>query len=74
MIVFDDHVAETPEGKFDGVPIPVAPVVVNVMEGEIGVLIHQVGFNDAVLTVFASVTVIVPVALTVPHPPVKGIE
>ena len=74
MIVFDDHVAETPEGKFVGVPIPVAPVVVYVIEGEIGEFIHKVGFEDAVLTVFTSVTVIVPVALTVPQPPVKGIE
>ena len=74
MIVFDDHVAETPEGKFDGVPIPVAPVVVNVMEGEKAVLIHKVGLDDAALTVFKAVTVMVPVALTVPQPPVKGIE
>ena len=70
----DDQVAETPEGKFVGEPIPVAPVVVNVMEGGIGVLIHKVGFDDAALTVFKAVTVIVPVALTTPHPPVKGIE
>ena len=73
MIVFDDHVAETPEGKFDGMPIPVAPDVVNVIKGEIGVLIHKVGFDDAVLTEFKAVTVMVPVALIVPHPPVKGI-
>jgi len=74
VIVFEDQDAETPGGKFVGVPIPVAPIVVKVMEGEMGVLIQKVGFDDAVLTVFKAVTVMVPVALTVPHPPVKGIE
>jgi len=74
VIAFDDHVAETPEGKFDGMPIPVAPVVVNVMEGEIGVLIHKVGFDDATLTEFKAVTVIAPVALTAPQPPFRGME
>ena len=67
--------AETPAGKlfapdtlsFD---IPVAPVVVCVME-VIAVLIQSDGVADAALAVFATVTVIVPVAFTVPHPPVK---
>jgi hypothetical protein len=36
------------------------------------VLIHSVGFEDAVPAVFAGVTVMVPVAFTVPHPPVSG--
>jgi hypothetical protein len=39
-----------------------------------GVLIHKVGVDDATLAVLSGVTVIVPVAFTVPHPPVKGIE
>ena len=53
------------------VPIPVAPVVVCVI-GVSGVLIHSVGVDEAVPTVLVGVTVIVPVALTVPHPPVNG--
>ena len=36
-----------------------------------GVLIHNVGVDEAAPTVLAGVTVIVPVALTVPQPPVK---
>ena len=36
------------------------------------VLIHNVGVEDATPTVFAGVTVIVPVADTVPQPPVRG--
>ena len=36
------------------------------------VLIHNVGEDDAAPTVFAGVTVIVPVAFTVPQPPVNG--
>jgi hypothetical protein len=39
----------------------------------IAVLIHTVGLDDATLTVLFGVTVIVPVAFTVPQPPVKGI-
>ena len=33
---------------------------------------HNVGVEEAALTVFTGVTVIVPVALTLPQPPVKG--
>jgi phosphatidylserine synthase len=72
VIKFDAHAAVTPAGKFTGVPIPVAPVVVCVI-GVRAVLIHNVGVDDAALTVLFGVTVIVPVALTVPHPPVNGI-
>ena len=36
------------------------------------VLIHNVGVVLAAVAVFAGVTVIVPVAFTVPHPPVNG--
>ena len=37
-----------------------------------GVLMHNVGVEDGPLTNIAGVTIIVPVALTVPQPPVKG--
>ena len=37
-----------------------------------GVLIHSVGDDEAALAVILGVTIIVPVALTVPQPPVKG--
>jgi hypothetical protein len=72
VITLDAHDADTPPGKLDGVPIPVAPIVVCVI-GVSAVLIHNVGIDDPALTVLAAVTVIVPVALTVPQPPVNGI-
>ena len=62
--------AVTPAGKPVAVPIPVAPVVVCVIAVN-AVVIQSVGVEDAALTVFAGVTVIVPVAVTVPQPPVK---
>jgi hypothetical protein len=76
VIKFDAHVAETPAGKpfapdtplFD---IPVAPVVAIVM-AVTAVLIHNVGIEEGVPAVFAGVTVIVPVAFTLPQPPVNG--
>lgn len=40
----------------------------------IKVLTHNVGDVDAAPTVRLAVTLIVPVALTVPQPPVNGIE
>jgi hypothetical protein len=36
------------------------------------VLIHNVGIEEGVPAVFAGVTVIVPVAFTLPQPPVNG--
>jgi hypothetical protein len=51
--------------------IPVAPVVAIVIFVN-AVLIHSVGVLDAALAVLAAVTVIVPVAFTLPHPPVNG--
>ena len=71
VIVFDAQEAETPLGKPDGDPIPVAPVVVCVIAVN-GVLIHKVGVELAIPTVFEGVTVIVPVAFTEPQPPVNG--
>jgi phosphatidylserine synthase len=72
VIVFAAHDAVTPAGRFTGVPIPVATVVVWVIAVN-GVLIHKVGVEDAAPAVMLAVTVMVPVALTVPQPPVSGI-
>jgi hypothetical protein len=71
-IVSELNVALTPEGKPVAVPMPVAPVVVCVMVAN-EVLIHNVGVDEATLVVLSGVTVIVPVADTVPQPPVSGI-
>ena len=71
VIVPADQAAVTPEGRPVAVPIPVAPVVVWVMLVST-VLIQRVGVDEAVLAVLAAVTVMVPVALTEPQPPVKG--
>jgi len=70
--VLEVQEAETPAGSPVAVPIPVAPVVVLVMAVR-GVLIHKVGFEEAVPAELFGFTLIVPVALTEPHPPVKGI-
>jgi hypothetical protein len=51
--------------------MPVAPVVACVI-GVSAVLIHRVGVEEATPAVISGVTVIVPVAFTVPQPPVKG--
>ena len=72
VIVFDAQAAVTPDGRPVAVPIPVAPVVECVMFVK-AVLTQRVGVEDAAPAVFAAVTVIVPVAFTLPHPPVKGI-
>ena len=71
VIVFDAQVAFTPVGKPEAVPIPVAPVVLWVIFGVKAVLIHKVVVIPGV-TVFNGDTVIVPIALTLPHPPVNG--
>ena len=71
-IVSELNVALTPVGKPVAVPMPVAPVVVCVMVAN-EVLIHNVGVDEATLVVLSGVTVIVPVADTVPQPPVSGI-
>ena len=70
-IVSELNVALTPVGKPVAVPMPVAPVVVCVMVG-IAVLMQTVGVDDAALVVFVCMTVIVPVAFILPHPPVSG--
>ena len=71
VIVSPDQTAVTPAGKPVAVPIPVAPVVVCVIFVK-AVLIHKVGDDEAAETVLSAVTVIVPVAFTVPQPPVNG--
>ena len=71
-MVSELNVALTPEGKPVAVPMPVAPVVVCVMVVR-ALLIQMVGVLDAALVVLSGVTVIVPVAFILPHPPVNGI-
>ena len=75
VIVLADQVAETPAGKPFApdtplLDIPVAPVVVCVMLVS-AVLIQSVGEDDAAPAVLFAVTMMVPVAFTVPQPPVK---
>ena len=72
VISSDDQDALTPDGKPVVEPIPVATVVAWVISVN-AVLIHNVGVLDAEPTVLSAVTVIVPVAFTLPHPPVNGI-
>jgi hypothetical protein len=78
VITFPAHVALTPNGnpfapETPLLEIPVAPVVVWVIFGAMAVLIHTVGVYDAAVTVLAGVTLMVPVAFTIPQPPVNGI-
>ena len=72
VIVLDAQEAVTPPGRPVAVPIPVAPVVVCVIAVR-AVLMQRVGVEEAAPTVLFDVTVIVPEAFTVPHPPVSGI-
>ena len=71
VITSEAQAALTPAGNPVAVPMPVAPVVVCVIFVN-AVLIHKVGVLDAAPAVLAEVTVIVPVAFTVPQPPVNG--
>ena len=72
VIVSADQEAVTPVGSPVTVPMPVAPVVVCVIAVN-AVLIQSVGVAEGVVTVLSGLTVMVPVAFTVPHPPVNGI-
>ena len=67
VIVFVAHAALTPAGRFVGVPMPVAPVVVCVMAVSV-VLIQSVGVEDAAPAVLGDVTVavVVPAELVQP--------
>ena len=69
VMVFAAQVAVTPAGKPVAVPMPVAPVVACVLV--IAVPIHKVVFATVAAVLFG-VTSIVPVAFTVPQPPVNG--
>ena len=71
VIVFDAQEAVTPAGRPVAVPMPVAPVVVCVTAVR-AVLMHSVGVAEAVPAVLDGVTVMVPVAVTLPQPPVSG--
>ena len=71
VITSEAQAALTPAGKFEAVPIPVAPVVACVIFVN-AVLIHKVGVLEAAPAVLSGLTVIVPVAFTVPQPPVNG--
>ena len=73
VMVFEAKEAVTPAGKPVAAPMPVAPVVVWVMLGEIAVLTHKVVVVPEVTVLFGLI-IIVPVALTLPQPPVRGIE
>jgi hypothetical protein len=53
--------------------MPVAPVVACVIL-VIAALTHSVGDEEAAPAVLTADTVIVPVAFTLPQPPVSGIE
>ena len=66
--------ATTPVGKPIGKPIPVAPVVVCVILVS-AVLMHKVGVDEAAPAVLTALTIIVPVAFTLPitQPPANGI-
>ena len=71
VIVLLAQAAVTPAGSPVAVPIPLAPVVVCVMFVNT-VLIHKVGLELATPAVLAGVTMMVPVAFTLPQPPVNG--
>ena len=77
VIVLAAQCADTPVGKPLAPDTPsldmlVAPVVVMIIAGEMAVLIHNVGDDEGVPAVLFGVTIIVPVAFTLPQPPVSG--
>ena len=69
-MVFDAQLTVTSAGRPDGVPMPVAPVVPWLLV--MVVPIHSVVL-ETVAAVLFGVTIMVPVALTLPQPPVNGI-
>jgi hypothetical protein len=77
VIVLDVQVALTPAGnplppETPAPEIPEAPVVLWVIFVK-AVPMHKVGVVEAAPAVLAAVTIIVPVAFTLPQPPVNGI-
>jgi len=75
VIVLLDQAAETPVGNPEAVPMPVALVVACVIFVNT-VFTVSVGVDDAAAAAQAGVapTVILPVAFTMPQPPVRGIS
>ena len=76
MITSAAQCADTPAGKplapeTPSLEMPVAPVVAIVIFVS-KVLIQSVGLDDGTPAVLFGVTVIVPVALTAPQPPVNN--
>lgn len=71
VMVFAAQTAVTPAGNPVGAPIPVAPVVVSEITGK-EVLIHTVVGAEGMVTVLSGVTMMLPVALALPQPPVRG--
>lgn len=71
VIELDAQLAFTPLGNPKGTPIPVAPVVAWVTVG-IAVFTHTDGLVEGTPAVLMAVTVMVPVAFTLPQPPVRG--
>ncbi len=72
VIVLLAHEAVTPAGKPEAIPIPCVAVVVCVIAVN-AVFLHKVGVEEATLTVLFGFTVIVPVAIILPQPPLNGI-
>jgi hypothetical protein len=70
VIILAAHAAVTPAGNPTAAPIPVAPVVACVIFVST-VLIHKVGVDDGAPAVLLAVTVIVPVVVITPQPPVR---
>ena len=66
VIVFDAQLAITPKGSPLAAPIPVAPPVVWVI-GVSAEFMHKMGEAEAELTVFTSLTVIIPPMSKVPQ-------
>ena len=75
VITLADQAAVTPVGNPEAVPIPVALVVACVIFVKT-VFTVSVGVDDAAAAAQAGVapTVILPVAFTMPQPPVRGIS
>ena len=76
VIVLEAQCADTPAGKplapvTPSFVIPVAPVVAMVILVN-AVLIQRVGVDEGAPAVLLAVTVIVPVAFTLPQPPVNA--
>ena len=72
VITSADQAAVTPAGNPEAVPIPVAIAVECVIFVNT-VFTVSVGVDDAVPAAQAAITVILPVALTLPQPPLNGI-